>query len=141
MLDRMLPAIRYGNAVRGEEAVILDWQDSRKVAALPIEIPAGVKWASSSSGQHPPAVAKARDLRFFVLLPGSFESLYKREAYEEFWEVTPAGFRHFEYRPGGKDWEETHLRVTEIPFDQPQKLAGSEPEPEQADSERDEKAE
>jgi hypothetical protein len=141
LLDRKtlrFEAIKYEKFVSGEEALVRDWRDSRKVAGLPVEIPAGVKWASSSDGQHPPAVAKAGDLRFFVLVSGSFDRLYKREAYEEFWEVTPSGFRRFRFRPRPENWERTDLVMTESPLDQPQKLF--EPGPDDAEVEGGEKA-
>lgn len=115
---------KYEKFVPGEEAVIRDWKDAPTVAGLPVEIPKGVKWASAGSGEHPPATVDAAEVRFFVLPHDALEPLFQGNEHARFWEVTPDGFRRFEYQRIRADGDKTELIATDVPFDRPEMLKG-----------------
>ena len=121
-----MPAIKYEKFLNGEQPVILDWRDAAKVAPLPVEVPPEVKWASMGPQIDEPAVARAADVRFFVLPHDTLQKIHERESHQHFWEVTATGFRRYWYRPAEDETNGGTLEVAEIPFDQPARLSALE---------------
>jgi len=117
------PAIKYEKFIEGEAAVVLDWKDGPKVPSLSVEVPPDAKWASMGPEIVEPAVAKASDVRFFVLPHESMQKIHERQPHEHFWEVTPTGFRRYWFRPDEEDHDVASLEIADIPFEQPARLS------------------